>query len=95
MDMGWTAIVVSIVTLIGTIITVASGNKKTLQALQEQSRIDDLKLEAKLKEFKAVTETKIDELTRKVEKHNNLIERMYQVEGAVKELQHNQQRGAN
>ena len=95
MDMGWTAIVVSIVTLIGTIITVASGNKKTLQALQEQSKIDDLKLEAKLKEFKAVTETKIDELTRKVEKHNNLIERMYQVEGAVKELQHHQQRGAN
>lgn len=95
MDTGIAAIIVSIVTLIGTIITVASGNKRTLQALQKQSEIDDIKLEAKLKEFKAVTETKMDELTRKVEKHNNLIERMYQVEGAVKELQHNQQRGSN
>lgn len=95
MDTGIAAIIVSIVTLIGTIITVASGNKRTLQALQKQSEIDDIKLEAKLKEFKVVTETKMDELTRKVEKHNNLIERMYQVEGAVKELQHNQQRGSN
>lgn len=91
----WIPVIVAVVTLIGTIITVRSGNEKTLQALKEQSTIDDLKLEAKLKEFKAVTETKMDELTRKVEKHNNLIERMYQVEGAVKELQHNQQRGTN
>lgn len=95
MDTGWAAIIVSLVTLIGTIITVASGNKKTLAALREQSKIDDMKLEAKLNEFKAVTETKIDELNRKVDKHNNLIERMYIVEGAVKELQHNQQRGSN
>ena len=89
MGAAWAAIATSVITLIGTIYTVASGNKKTMAELKRQSEVNDLKLESKLSEFKAVTETKMDELTRKVEKHNNLIERMYQVEGAVRELQHN------
>ena len=93
MDMGWASIVVSVVSLIGVIITVKSGNTKTLAAIQEQSRVDDLKLDAKLEKHQAVTDTKIDNLTQKVEKHNNLIERMYRVEGAVAELQHNAQVG--
>lgn len=80
MDMGWASIIVSIISLVGVIITVSSGNKKTLSALQEQSRIDDVKLEARLKQYQAVTDTKIEELTRKVEKHNNLIERTYNLE---------------
>lgn len=44
--------------------------------------------QAQLEKHQAVTDTKIDELTRKVEKHNNLIERTYKLEGAVNELQH-------
>lgn len=36
----------------------------------------------------AVADTKIEELTRKVEKHNNMIERTYQLEGRMTEVEH-------
>ena len=88
----WIPVIVAIITLIGTIWTVSSGNKKTLAALDKQSSETDLKLEAKLNEFKAVTETKIDALTRKVDEHNKLIDRMYKVEADVQELKHNAER---
>ena len=45
-------------------------------------------IDAKLDRFQAVTDTKIDELTRKVEKHNNMIERTYQLEGRMTEVEH-------
>lgn len=86
------AIIVAIVTaglsLIGTIITVLLTNRQTLAALDKKSELSDAKLEAELKKHQAVTDTKIDELTRKVEKHNNLIERTYKLEGEMVEVQH-------
>ena len=36
----------------------------------------------------AVVAYRLEELEKKVNKHNNLIERMYKVEGQVTELQH-------
>lgn len=74
--------------LVGTIITVVFSNKSTLAALKEESKLSDAKLDAKLEKHQAVTDTKIEELTRKVEKHNNLIERTYKLEGAMQEVQH-------
>lgn len=82
----WIPVIVAVITLIGTIWTVSSGNKKTLAALDKQSSETDLKLEAKLNEFKAVTETKIDTLTKKVDAHNSLIDRMYKAESDIKLL---------
>ena len=38
-------------------------------------------MDAKLDKQQGIMETKIDELTRKVEKHNNLVERTYHLEG--------------
>ena len=35
-----------------------------------------------------VIKTRIDALEKKVDKHNNLIERMYRVEGKIEELEH-------
>ena len=91
------SVICSVITLFGTIFTVSSGNKKameqTMSALARQSSRNDSKLEAKLNEFKAVTDTRVGELTRKVEKHNHLIERMYRIEGAVAELQRNRRAG--
>lgn len=37
---------------------------------------------------RAVIQLQISELTKKVEKHNNLIERMYVAEGRITELEH-------
>ena len=43
---------------------------------------------AELDKHQAVQDTKMDELIKRVDKHNNLIERTYILEGAVNELQH-------
>lgn len=48
--------------------------------LDKQSELADVKLQAKLENFQAVTNEKIDELSRRVEKHNNLVERTYRLE---------------
>ena len=76
--------------MIGVIITVVAtvrkGNADLLKDLQKQSEIDDQKLDAKLEKFQAVTETKIEELTREVRKHNNFAERMPVVEEQIKTI---------
>ena len=69
------AIVVAIITgglsLIGVIITNVSSNKK---------------IEQQLEVAMAVTNTKLDALTKQVEKHNQVIERTYKLEQAVEDL---------
>ena len=81
-------IIVAAVSLLGTIITVWAANKRTLTELDKKSELSDAKLDAKLEKHQAVTDTKLDELTRKVEKHNNMIERTYQLEGRMTEVEH-------
>ena len=69
------AVIVALITggvsLLGTIITVILTNNKTVQEM----RISQ-----------AVTDTKIDELTREVRSHNNFAKRMPVVEEQVKNL---------
>ena len=64
----WVAVITSGFTLAGVIITVVFGNKKNAEASKKQT---DLTL------------YRIDELEKKVNKHNNLIERMYEVESRL------------
>lgn len=72
-----TAIIVSIisgiVTLAGTIITVFAGMSKTAHAMAIQQ---------------AITDTKLDELTREVRKHNNFAERLPVLEEQIKTIHH-------
>lgn len=71
-----TAIIVSVVsglfTVICTLLTVASGNRK---------------ISAELHEHNSVQDTKLDALTKQVEKHNSIIERTYRLEGRVDALE--------
>lgn len=82
------AIVTGCLTLIGTIITVLSANKQTIATLDKRSEVSDKELEGKLEKWKAVIDTKLENLTHTVEKHNQIVERTYKLEGAVKEIQH-------
>lgn len=82
------ALIAGGVSMFGTIVTVLVTNHKTIAAMDKKSELSDEKLDAKLEKHQAVTDTKIDELTRKVEKHNNLIERTYKLEGEMAEVQH-------
>ena len=59
--------------LVGTVITVLAASKK--QAIE-------------MRVAQAVTDTKIEELTREVRKHNNFAERMPVVEEQIKVINH-------
>lgn len=67
------AIITGGLALIGTIITVLAASKKT---------------DTNLKISQAVTDTKIDELTREVREHNNFARRMPVVEEQIKVINH-------
>lgn len=75
------AIIGSIITgglaLIGVVITNLSSNKKV---------VTDIK--AEVEKNQAVTDTKIDELTREVREHNNFARRMPVVEEQIKVINH-------
>lgn len=67
------AIVSGAFTFLGVVVTVAIGNKKSKESIEEQTNL---------------TLYRIDKLEEKQDKHNNIIERTFELEGAVKELQH-------
>ena len=58
-------IAVALITLAGVIITVALGNKKTSKDIKSQTDL---------------TIYRIDQLEKKVEKHNSVVERVYKLE---------------
>ena len=82
-----TAIIVAIITgaisLTGTIITVVMANKQTLAALSEQSKLADADIKGKI----GVIEAEIKDLSKKVEKHNSVLERTYNLETRVTVLE--------
>ena len=70
------SVVVGVLTLCGVIYQSKKNNDALFAKMDEDSKIADLKLDAKLEKYQAVTDTKIDELTREVRKHNNFAERI-------------------
>ena len=79
----WVAIITGLISLIGTIITVTMANKQTLNTLSEQSKLADEKINGKI----GVIEEKIDTLSKRVEKHNSMVERTYNLETRVAVLE--------
>ena len=67
------AAITGVLSLLGVIITVMSGNRK---------------IEHKLETAQAVTDCKIEELTREVRAHNNFAQRMPVVEEKLKVCEH-------
>lgn len=67
------AIITGVCTITATVLTVMAGNHKT----NESIRINQ-----------AVTDTKLDELTREVREHNNFAQRMPVVEEQIKVINH-------
>ena len=65
------SIVVGVLSLIGIVITSSKANKKIEKTLEVKQ---------------AVTDTKIDELTREVREHNNFARRMPVVEQEIKDI---------
>lgn len=71
------AIIVALITAAATIIAVAI-----------QNRVAQIKMTAELEKHQAVTDTKLDEMTREVREHNNFARRMPVVEEQIKVANH-------
>lgn len=69
----WVALIGSIGTFLGVVITVIYGNKKN---------------EKNNKQTADLTLYRIGQLEHKVELHNNAVERLFKVEGQVREIEH-------
>lgn len=79
----WVAIITGSISLIGTIITVTMANRQTLSTLSEQSKLADENIKGKI----SVIETRIKDLSDKVDKHNSMVERTYNLETRVAVLE--------
>lgn len=82
------AVIVAIITgafaLVGQLLIAKSNNEKLYAKLDKQSELADTQLNAKLEKWQAVTDTKIEELTREVRKHNSFAERLPVLEEKIK-----------
>lgn len=65
-------VLTSFVTICTTILTVRSGNDKVMTELEKHNLVQD---------------ERISNLTKQVEKHNNIVERMYRLEEKVEVLE--------
>lgn len=85
------AIIVALITGACTIIVQLIISRKSssdlIVRLDKQSELSDMRLEAKLEKNQAVTDTKLEELTREVREHNNFAKRMPVLEEKLKNLE--------
>ena len=79
------ALITGSLSLAGVIVTVVVGNKKTTKQVTNQVTTQ---VTHKLEVSQAVTDTKIQELTREVRLHNGFAQRMPVVEEQIKVINH-------
>lgn len=89
------AIIVALITAVAAIMGNLIISRKSTQEMGHKLEINQREMTHKLETQQAVTDTKIEELTREVRAHNNFAQRMPVVEeqiksikGTVNELQH-------
>ena len=76
------------ISIVGTIITVLAANRQTLAQMDKKSELSDIRLDAKLEKHQAVTDTKLEELTREVRKHNDFASRVPVMEEQIRVANH-------
>lgn len=78
------AVIVALITggcaVISQILISVKSTNELFAKINEQSKLADAELDKKIGEYQAATNEKIEELSRRVEKHNNVIERVYKLE---------------
>lgn len=96
------AIISGSLTLLGVWLTNRKNSAMIIAQLDKQSELNDQKLDAKLERHQAVTDVKIEELTREVRKHNGFAERVPVLEEQIKvanhrieDLEHSERRSAS
>ena len=82
------ALITGGISIVGTIITVLAANRQTLAQMDKKSELSDIRLDAKLEKHQAVTDTKLEELTREVRKHNDFASRVPVMEEQIRVANH-------
>jgi hypothetical protein len=81
------AVVVALITVTANVIlqivSAAVQSKDLLEKLQAESELADERIKSEIKANNALIYEKIDELSRRVEKHNSVIDRTYKLEETV------------
>lgn len=94
-----TEIIASLIALAGVIISSVLSTRvqlanarrtqaETIEAVKHQSELDDQRMDARLTQHQAITDVKLEELTREVRAHNNFAQRMPVVEEQIKVINH-------
>ena len=79
-------VIVALITAAATIISNVLLSRKSTQEMWHKLEINQREMAHKLETQQAVTDTKIEELTREVRAHNNFAQRMPVVENEIKTL---------
>ena len=86
--MEWIGLIGTIITAIGSLTAVIVTNRANNEKMLHQMELQQLNVRAELKQAQAVTDTKIDELTREVREHNNFAKRMPVIEEQIRVANH-------
>lgn len=81
-------VIVALITAAATIISNVLLSHKSTQEMGHKLEINQREMAHKLETQQAVTDTKIEELTREVRAHNNFAQRMPVVENKIDTLDH-------
>ena len=79
-------VIVALITAAATIISNVLLSRKSTQEMGHKLEINQREMAHKLETQQAVTDTKIEELTREVRAHNNFAQRMPVVENKIETL---------
>ena len=80
------ALITGACAVVAQLIISRQSSKDLYAKLDKQSEINDQKLDSKLERYQAVTDTKIEELTREVRAHNEFATRVPLLEAENKRL---------
>lgn len=81
-------IITAVASIVTQIMIARKSQDKMLAEIKHQSELDDAKMDARLSQHQAVTDVKIDELTREVREHNNFARRMPVLEEKIEVANH-------
>lgn len=86
--MEWIGLAGTIITALGSLVAVIITNRSNNDKMLHQMELQQLNIKADLTQAQAVTDTKIQELTREVREHNNFARRMPVLEEKISVANH-------
>jgi hypothetical protein len=82
------AVIVAVIGYLAQTNAAKNNNDLMMQQMREQSKLADANLEARLDKAQAVTDTKLDNLTEEVRRHNNFAQKIPVLEEQIKVANH-------